>query len=99
MRDLLYRINWPVKSKVVVGLTINRLTTWSSMKFLRKLLSVSGTEFSATADVGQLDAVRLEVDHNTDDARQAPFDAAQLVPIYRELVALACENAEQGECP
>jgi hypothetical protein len=42
-------------------------------------------------------AIRLEFDHNTDAERIAPFDRHSLVPIYRELVALALENAEKGE--
>ena len=41
--------------------------------------------------------IRLEFDHSTDAERAAPFDRAQLVPIYEELVALASENAEKGE--
>ena len=32
MRDLLFRINWPVESAVIKGLILNRLTSWNSVQ-------------------------------------------------------------------
>jgi hypothetical protein len=48
-------------------------------------------------ETGATYVIRFEFDHSTDSERMEPFDRAQLVPIYDELVALASENAEQGE--
>ena len=51
----------------------------------------------AMAETPATYVIRLEFDHSTDVERTNPFDRAQLVPIYEELVALASENAEKGE--
>jgi hypothetical protein len=98
MRDLQYRVNWPGKSKIEQGLVVNRLTTWSSLRIVRKLLQISETAVEG-GDTKHVDAVRLEIDHNTDEATKGPFDQANLVPIYLELVELARENAAEGEVP
>jgi hypothetical protein len=98
MRDLQYRVNWPGKSKVEQGLVVNRLTTWSAFRFVRKLIQISGTALEG-GDTRHVDAVSLEMDHNTDEAKQAPFDQGKLIPIYLELVELARQNAAEGEVP
>jgi hypothetical protein len=41
-RDLLFRVNWPVNSRTVQGLTINRLTTWSVIQFQVQVVSKTG---------------------------------------------------------
>jgi hypothetical protein len=98
MRDLQFRVNWPGASKVDPGVTVNRLTIWSSMRIVRKLLQIGEKE---TEDIGikHVDALRLEMDHNTDEDRKAPFDQGNIIPIYSELVELARENAAEGEVP
>jgi hypothetical protein len=99
MRDFLYRINWPVQSRVVNGLTINRLTTWDALRFVRKHIAIIGTQLGPDAATEELEAVRLELDHNTEESRSEPFDPARLLPVYNELVELALENAAAGERP
>jgi hypothetical protein len=98
MRDLQFRVNWPGTSKVEPGLVINRLTTWSGMRIVLKLLQISQENVSGV-EGKHVDAMRLELDHNTDDGRKTPFDPAIVVPIYLELVELARENAAKGEVP
>ena len=98
MRDLQYRVNWPGKSKVEQGLVVNRLTTWSALRIIRKFLQISGTSVEGD-DARHVDAVRLEMDHSTDEAKKAPFDQGKLIPIYSELVELARQNAAEGEVP
>jgi len=98
MRDLQYRVNWPGKSKVEQGLVVNRLTTWSALRIIRKFLQISETSVEGD-DTGHVDAVHLEMDHNTDEAKKAPFDQGTLIPIYSELVELARQNAAEGEVP
>jgi hypothetical protein len=98
MRDLLYRVNWRCASRVQEGLIINRLTTWSALRIVRKLIQI-GDEIATESGGEEIHAVRLEVDHNTDDANRTPFDPINVMPIYSELVELARENAAEGEVP
>jgi hypothetical protein len=98
MRDLQYRVNWPGESKIEQGLVMNRLTTWGALRIIRKLLQISGTAVES-GDTRQVHAVSLEMDHNTDEAKQAPFDQGNIIPIYSELVELARQNAAEGEVP
>jgi hypothetical protein len=96
MKELLFRCNWPFESKAVGGLMINRITTWSAIRVTQSRLQITGESFNVSPGP-ELDAVRLEIDHNTDQAISAPFDKARLVPIFEELVELAQQNAERGE--
>jgi hypothetical protein len=98
MRDFEYRVNWPSKSKVQQDLVLNRLTSWSALLFTRRLLlDVTGSNVQQGGETGHVDAVRLEFDHNTDEANKAVFEQRNLIPIYWELVELARQNAAEGE--
>ncbi len=97
MHDLQYRVNWIRDSKIEKGLLINRLTTWSAMRIFRRFVQFSESDITKADEGEELIAVRLEIDNNTDGARKAPFDQAQVVPIYSELIELARENAAKGE--
>lgn len=100
MRDLIYRINWPVDSKVEQNVTLNRLTSWSVVQaLLRHIQLDSSGAFSRVEDFPESYLVRLEIDINTPAERLAFFDPDKLIPIYGELVALALENAQRGELP
>ena len=96
MRELVFRINWPVKSKVANGLLLNRITHWSVIQIQLQLMLLTGTE-TVMSGTPATHVVRLEFDHNTDAERTELFERHQLVPIYNELVALALDNAERGE--
>jgi hypothetical protein len=98
MRDLEYRVNWPGKSKVEQDLIVNRITTWNSVRIIRQLVQISETRVGG-GNAGHVDAVRVELDHNTDEAKKAVFDQGTLIPIYSELVDLARQNAAEGEVP
>jgi hypothetical protein len=96
MRELVYRVSWPQKSKVIAGVTLHRITTWAALQIQLQLVIQTGMK-STTTETEATQVIRFEFDHSTDSERMDPFDRAQLVPIYDELVALASENAEQGE--
>jgi hypothetical protein len=100
MRELIFRINWPLQSSIVSGLDLNRITAWSSLVFTTNLMQASAAGL-AVAETGlpSIHAVSLELDHNTSGDRKEPLDKGQLVPIFRELVTLAAQNASQGERP
>ncbi|MCK1322772.1 hypothetical protein IVA94_18095 [Bradyrhizobium sp. 156] len=94
LHDLLFRVNWPTDSAAVHGLSINRLTTWSVLQYQIQVFAADGpTSFMDVVSHG----LRLEMDHNTDQKYVGPFDAGQLVPIYKELTNLALQNAAEGE--
>jgi hypothetical protein len=97
MSELIFRINWPVSSTSVNGLTLNRITNWSVLAIHLRLM-----QMTAPMVIDQTPptfVIRLELDHSTDAAWIAPFDQSCLVPVYNELVKLAFENAENGELP
>ncbi|MGY4461528.1 hypothetical protein [Bradyrhizobium sp. LB13.1] len=96
MRDLLFRINWPKSSTVMNDLSYNRITTWSVQQYQMALFVPDGNS-PATLVQELTHGLRLELDHNTDQGRNTPFDAGRLVPIYRELTNLALQNAAEGE--
>jgi len=97
MRDLLYRINWPIESKAVPGVMINRLTTWSTLRVFTKLIQIGGGHVGEPEPSPEVYAVQLEIDHNTDEARTQPFDQGYIGPIFNELVEFANENVAKGE--
>ena len=95
LHDLVFRINWPTNSTVDNALMLNRITTWTVQQIQLQILV---PDSNAAAFVNDLSYVlRFEIDHNTDAKHTAPFDAARLVPIYRELTNLALQNATEGE--
>lgn len=98
MRDFVFRVNWPTESSVSKGLRINQLTNWSPIQ-LQTLLLQLGDAQPNTASGPYAFAVRLEIDHNTDQENRMPFDSGVLVPIYKELIAKAVQNASSGERP
>lgn len=97
MRDLLFRINWPKQSATVNGLRLNRLTTWAAMQY--NTIAVNFNVPSVPTHISEMYALRLEIDHNTDPERKTPFEQEALVPIFQELVEMACETASVGELP
>jgi hypothetical protein len=97
LRDVLFRINWPRNSTTLNDLTLNRLTTWQVQQISVQVLIPDGNSPATSFVAEPVHVLRLDVDHNTDGKRTQPFDANQLVPIYRELTNLALQNAEIGE--
>ncbi|WP_214476052.1 hypothetical protein [Mesorhizobium sp. dw_380] len=97
VKDFLIRTNWPTNSKVN-GAELNRITAFSAMRILSGAVSL-GAENGMVAMGEPVFAVRLEIDHSTDAANAKQFEKSLLVPIFMELVDLARENVETGECP
>lgn len=97
MHDLIFRINWPAKSKVVPDLQINRITSWAAVRISLGTLLLTGAAPAQVQLAPPTDYVRLEIDHNTVQEWGKPFDREQVASIYKELVSLADENAKKGE--
>jgi hypothetical protein len=96
MRELIFRVNWPLNSRRSNGLMLNRITTWAVFQVQLQVMVQAGSK-TVVNDTPPAQVIRLEFDHNTNADRVEPFDPAALVPIYEELVELALENAEKGE--
>lgn len=97
MRELIFRVNWPTKSEVIKGLLINRITQWNAIRLLVKALQLN--EPQSDLNILETNAVRLEIDHSTDETRSEQIDAKKVIPLFEELVTLASENAAKGERP
>ena len=96
MRELIFRVNWPVLSQKVQGILLNRISAWSVLQIR---LMVQTDQSAVINETAAAQVIRMEFDNSTDANRLVPFDQTNLVPIYEELVALALENAEKGEMP
>src|SRR5262249_44644455 len=97
MRDLIFRVNWRRRSKAVPGLEINRITSWAAVRISLGTLVLAGAAAAQVELAPPADCVRLEIDHNTVQEWDKPFDREQIVAIYKELMFLADENAKKGE--
>jgi hypothetical protein len=97
MRELIYRINWPTNSESIRGLSINRITQWSVIRLTVKAVQLG--ESQADTKISESNAMRLEIDHSTDEARTELIDHKKVIPLYKELVTLAIQNASRGERP
>ena len=95
--EFLYQINLPrVPSATgVEGLRLNRLSKWSVAAWKSINLRITGTAVQAQP-VPEEFALRLELDINTAPAFAGPIPHAQLVDIYRELVAAGRSIATDG---
>ena len=98
MRDLIFRVNWPLMSGVIPELELNRITTWMAVVRRQGVIQIVEDRSSLTS-APPIHGVQLEIDNNTVAGRELPFERAQRVPIFRELVSLARQNAEAGERP
>lgn len=96
VKDFLLRTNWPTKSRVANEL--NRITSFGTLRMQSGQLNMDG-QSGAVVMSDPTFAVRLEIDHSTDATNTTPFEKSLLVPIFKELVDLARENVESGECP
>lgn len=97
VKDFLLRTNWPTKSKVT-GDELNRITSFGAMRILSGQVRM-GPENGEVALDDPIYAARLEIDHSTDATNVTPIERALLIPIFKELISLAHENVESGECP
>jgi hypothetical protein len=97
MREPSFRVNWPRNSSIVPGMPINRITNWLTVQLILQLVQVQSSSLSTQAPHQVLHAVKLELDHSTDERRTVAFERGEVIPIYQELLDLASENALKGE--
>ena len=96
--DFLYQINRIRQSTVIENMKVNRLSRWYVGQFLRRTIAVSGEGIISTPSSEPTEiSCRIELDINTstDDDRVISYD--NLVPLTRELFALASEIIVMGD--
>jgi hypothetical protein len=95
--DLIYRINHPIGSHIALGLRYNRLTAWSIL--LQRVAVIGPDQGVKLLENPETDRffVRLECDHNTPLGAATPVAHNLILPVFKELSELACENVARGE--
>ena len=96
-----YSINRHRKVEGFGNLHINRLSKWSVLRFQPFAINVNaiaGQHGTANSVQGAAhEALRLELDMNTDAQRTQPYDANQLPALFAYLVDLGKEILENGD--
>jgi hypothetical protein len=99
MRDLLYQVNRPRKSKSVKGVEINRLSKWMVAQ-LNPLLIEVGPEHVSREIGPDAFAVRLELDISTIPKATAPlFKRNNQSELFKEFSTLSDELCQNGDLP
>lgn len=92
-KDFMFQINRPRESKVIPGLSINRLTKWA---IVQMNVGVIGSEKPASS----AEFVRLELDISTDKDSQRDLSKDNgLSRLYEEFIGLCREIATKGDAP
>jgi hypothetical protein len=92
MHDLLYRVNWVAKMQN--GLSINRLTTWTSLSL--KFAAVMAAD-SPDAVLAVNHYLQLEFDNNTVPDPPISFEPKEAEEAFAFCLQLASENMAKGE--
>jgi hypothetical protein len=94
MEELMFRVNWKAKTKLLPEGYLNRISTWSSIK----LAVNASTGPSNMTTIKETHFAKMDLDINSPHDRAEIIPAAKIVPIFDELVKLAEENVAKGEC-
>jgi hypothetical protein len=93
--DFLYRINKKRQSKLnLEGLEINRLSTWSALRFQGNIRSSASPRQNRALERY---ACFLELDINTSPDFEGDLKSDVLSDVFSELIALGLEIAERGD--
>lgn len=92
-----YRVNRRRPSNSMAGLEINRLSTWSAMHAALLLIDPNAEAFTSAGEPEHF--CKLELDINTVPSESTTLDAEQSYSVLEELVSLAVEISETGDCP
>ena len=100
VEDIFWQINRPRQSRVVAEIKINRLMKWSMPEVSVLAIPVVGRAVASGSHVAaKSQAVRVELDINTDAKRQNELPTTDLGKLFEELVELANEIALEGDIP
>jgi len=99
-RDFMYQINRPRASAShgVENLEINRLSKWGCVRFaIVKMTIAGGAQSLSQSDPDY--CCRLELDINTPAEYPGALPSEGHTGLFRELVGMACEIAQEGDVP
>jgi len=99
--ELLYRINRPRPSRLLQGLTINRLSTWLAVKVTLTVGLAEGQSVQGGREAVLYEkyVCRAQLDINTAPSFQGTFPPPSLSELYGELYQLAVEILAKGDIP
>jgi hypothetical protein len=97
--DFLFRINRQRALSSLKGGSANRLGTWSSVQVGSVGIAIQGRGSPQVTHGRGNFACRLELDINTAGTFETSLSGAEAAEVFRELVGLGTEIAEQGEKP
>jgi hypothetical protein len=92
--DVQYRINRQRHSASCLGLTLNRLSTWTPFRFDTQLEVMGSPGRSVKSEFF---GCMLILDMSTDADKKDELAKDVLVPLWRELVSLGSEIAHRGD--
>ncbi len=96
IKDLSYQVNRPRMSKVIQGISINRLSRWNVIRSqIFEAVPSAQLRLQSTAD--EKFACRLEFDVNSTAERIAPIRPDLLLELLHELVSNGLELSEYGD--
>lgn len=91
-RDIFFQTNFPRQSKVVDGITLNRISRF--MSAAAQVINIQSGSPIPTVDTQYL--CRVELDFSTNADRQEPIPTASRSALYEELVASVREMMTLG---
>jgi hypothetical protein len=98
--DFSYQINRPRSSKVLPGLSINRLSQWACNQLVHQMIAVqngSRLEVLRPPEAQTAYRCRLELDLSTSQDRREALPSDRVPNLFMELVELAREISEMGD--
>jgi hypothetical protein len=95
MRDLIFRVNWPLPSKASPQLVLNRITTIASLAVNMGVMTGGMPPLATMSTVAMRHYATLELDLSSIAESTEPL--SNLPEMFDELAALAYENVEKGE--
>jgi len=98
-RDLLYRVNIPLSSKSLPGVSLNRLATWcvAQIQILQVKSNLDAPGILLNLNPDKPFSIRLEMDLSTDSTKQLSSSSAVIEKLLHELSDIAAEIALHGE--
>ena len=98
-RDLLYRVNIPVPSKSLPGISLNRLATWcvAQVQILQVKPNSDAPGILLNLNPDKPFSIRLEMDLSTDSQKQLSSSSVVIEKLLHELSDIAAQIALHGE--
>lgn len=94
-QNMNWQINRPRGSKIINGITINRLSKWSLVTLQRMQIAAGAGGVAVSKSTASISACKLELDIFTDPIE--PLPAERVGQLFDELIVTAQEISERGD--